>query len=125
VPAARGQKAGVWAPPALSDGVLYVATNPGDLLAIDTASGEVVWKDYVGGNAWSSPVVADGRLVVAVDCLTDHSGFRAYDLAADPRSPRRLWTTPVGGGCIESTPAIWNGRIYVGSRDGFFYALGS
>ncbi|RPI23860.1 MAG: hypothetical protein EHM57_03420, partial [Actinobacteria bacterium] len=25
----------------------------------------------------------------------------------------------------ESTPAVWDGRIYVGSRDGFFYALES
>ncbi|MBM3885992.1 MAG: PQQ-binding-like beta-propeller repeat protein, partial [Gemmatimonadetes bacterium] len=26
--------------------------------------------------------------------------------------------------CIESTPALWRGRLYVGARDGFFYALG-
>ena len=25
---------------------------------------------------------------------------------------------------IEASPAIWNGRIYVGSRSGFFYAVG-
>jgi len=123
IPAARGQKAGVWATPALYEGLLYVAGNPGDLLAIDTDTGEVVWKDYVGGNAWSSPVIADGKLVIAVDCLTANHGIRAYDLT-DPRAPRRLWQIPVGGGCIESTPAVWRGRIYVGSRDGFFYAVG-
>ena len=27
-------------------------------------------------------------------------------------------------GCVESTPAVWKGRIYVGNRDGFFYAIG-
>lgn len=123
VPAARGQKAGVWATPALYGDVLYVAGNPGDLLAIDTATGEVVWSDYVGGNAWSSPVVADDRLLVAVDCLTESPGLRLYDLS-DPRAPRRLWQRDLGAGCIESTPAVWNGGVFVGSRDGFFYALG-
>ncbi|MGB9358369.1 MAG: PQQ-binding-like beta-propeller repeat protein [Acidimicrobiia bacterium] len=123
--AARGQDAGAWATPALhADArLLFVATDAGDLLAIDTATGETVWEDFIGGNAWSSPVIADDMLVVGVDCLTGSAGFRAYDLT-NPRSPLRLWDKTVGSGqCIESTPAIWNGRIYVGSRDGFFYAL--
>ena len=125
--AARGQDAGAWATPALhaDAGVLYVATDAGDLVAVDTATGETVWQDFIGGNAWSSPVIADNTLLVGADCLTDHSGFRAYDLT-DPRSPEHLWDVKVGtGACIESTPAVWNGRIYVGSRDGFFYALGN
>jgi outer membrane protein assembly factor BamB len=43
----------------------------------------------------------------------------------DPRAPQELWRSPVpSGGCIESTPAIWDGRIHVGSRDGFLYAVG-
>ena len=124
--AARGQDAGAWATPALhaEAGLLFVATDAGDLLAVDTTSGETVWEDFIGGNAWSSPVIADDMLVVGVDCLTGDAGLRAYDLA-NPRAPQRLWDIPVGAGqCIESTPAIWNGRIYVGSRDGFFYAMG-
>ena len=27
------------------------------------------------------------------------------------------------GGCIESTPAVWKGRIYVGTRAGAVHAL--
>jgi outer membrane protein assembly factor BamB len=70
-------------------------------------------------------VIAGDALLVGIDCLTEQAGFRAYDLS-DPRSPRKLWDQQVGAGsCIESTPAIWNGRMYVGSRDGFFYALGA
>ena len=125
--AARGQDAGAWATPALHPGagLLYVATDTGDLLAVDTDTGEVVWDDFIGGNAWSSPVITEDTLVVGIDCLTERAGFRAYDLA-DPRSPTQLWDIEVGAGsCIESTPAIWDGRMYVGSRDGFFYALGA
>jgi hypothetical protein len=28
------------------------------------------------------------------------------------------------GGCVEATPAVWRGRIYVGTRAGALYALG-
>ena len=126
IPAARGQDTGVWATPALHpDGVLYVPTDSGNLLAIDTDTGETVWSDDVGVNAWSSPAIVDGTMVIAVDCFSEESGIRAYDLA-DPLNPVELWTRPLAtGGCIESTPAVWNGNIYVGSRDGFMYAFGS
>jgi outer membrane protein assembly factor BamB len=127
ISAARGQDAGAWATPALhaDAGLLFVATDAGDLLAIDTDTGETIWQDFIGGNAWSSPVIAGDALLVGIDCLTEQAGFRAYDLS-DPRSPRKLWDQQVGAGsCVESTPAIWNGRMYVGSRDGFFYALGA
>ncbi|HSJ70793.1 MAG TPA: PQQ-binding-like beta-propeller repeat protein [Acidimicrobiia bacterium] len=126
IPAARGQDTGAWATPALHpDGILFVATDSGNLLAITTDNGAVVWSDDVGVNAWSSPVIADGALVIAVDCFSDQSALRAYDLS-DPLNPRAMWTHALAtGGCIESTPAVWNGRIYVGSRDGFMYAFGS
>jgi hypothetical protein len=47
---------------------------------------------------------------------------RAYDVS-DPRAPVERWTVQLPG-CVESTPAVWKGRIWVGSRDGFFYAIG-
>ena len=28
------------------------------------------------------------------------------------------------GASLESTPIVWNGRIYIGSRDGHLYCLG-
>jgi len=125
IPAARGQDTGAWATPALHpDGVIFVATDSGNLLAIDTDTGEQLWEDDIGVNAWSSPVIADDTLVIAVNCFAEDSGLRAYDVS-DPRNPVELWTMPATSGCIESTPAVWNGTIYVGSRDGFMYAFGS
>jgi hypothetical protein len=38
-------------------------------------------------------------------------------------APRELWTVTLEG-CIESTPAVWKGRIFVGTRAGRFYAMG-
>jgi hypothetical protein len=34
-----------------------------------------------------------------------------------------IWRVSLGS-CIESTPAVWRGRIYVGTRGGYVYALG-
>jgi hypothetical protein len=35
-----------------------------------------------------------------------------------------IWLVPLVS-CIETTPAVWMGRIYVGSRGGFVYAIGA
>lgn len=113
---------GIWATPALGEGVLYAATHPGELLAVDTDSGRVWWRDEIGFHAWSSPVIVDNTLLVAVNCETG-GGFRAYSLE-DPTEPQELWQYDHQSGCIESTPAVWKGSIFVGSRDGGFYALG-
>lgn len=122
-PANSGDSGGIWATPALGDGVIYAATDPGELLVVDAATGAVVWRDDIGVHAWSSPVLAAGTLVVAVNCDAG-AAIRAYDIT-DPRRPVQAWEVPLDtGGCIESTPAVWQGRLYVGSRDGYFYAFG-
>lgn len=114
---------GAWATPALGEGVLYLPTHTGFLLAVDAANGDIVWKDDVGTHAWSSPSIVDNTLVVAVDCEKG-GALRAYDLS-DPRIPTEIWQSNLGSGCIESTPSIWDGSIYVGSRDGYFYRFSS
>lgn len=111
---------GVWATPALYGDMLYVATNAGDLIAIDRETGEEAWRIHLVGPTWSSPVPVDGVLLQG-DC---GGTLHAFDLSGDPhREPRELWAVRVGG-CIEATPSVWRGRIYVGSRDGGLYALG-
>ncbi|MEX2487382.1 MAG: PQQ-binding-like beta-propeller repeat protein [Nitriliruptoraceae bacterium] len=121
-PRRADEDGGIWATPALHGGLLYVATNPGELLVVDAATGEVVFTDELGWHAWSSPVVVerDGHAQLLVATCTDPQ-LRGYDLT-DPRAPQELWRLPLAG-CIESTPAVWDGRIWVGSRDGFFYGI--
>lgn len=116
VPGGNGD-GGLWATPALGDGVLYASTHTGRLLAVDTGTGEVVWEDEVGWHAWSSPVIVDDRLLVA----TCSGELRLYSIE-EPRAPRRLWSVQGSESCIESTPAVWKGVIYVGARDGYFRA---
>ena len=118
VPALDVGDGGIWATPALGETHLYVTTHTGELLTVDLVSGEVSSRLDVGPHAWSSPVIVDGDLLVAT-CET--AELRRYDLT-DPSSPSLLWSVASARGCLESTPAVWAGVIYVGSRDGFMRA---
>jgi PQQ-like domain len=109
---------GSWSTPALYQGVVFVNTQQGYLIGVDAENGDVIWQDEVGFHSWSSPAIVDGTLVTAT-CSGD---VRAYSLE-NPRSPEKLWSLDLGGACLESTPAIWKGSIYLGSRDGYFRAL--
>jgi outer membrane protein assembly factor BamB len=111
--------AGIWATPALADGMVYAATNGGRLLGVDAMTGEVRWTKKLDGPTWQSPVVVDGVLVEG-DCDGVLHGFDVSDPGIEPEE---IWTVELGG-CIESTPAVWRGRIYVGTRGGRFFAIG-
>jgi hypothetical protein len=113
------EDSGLWATPALHAGLLYTNTHSGSLIAVDTANGDIVWQDgTVGWHSWSSPSVVDDTLVVAT-CAGD---VRGYSLA-DPRAPQQVWSVSLGESCLEATAAVWNGTIYLGSRDGYLRAV--
>jgi PQQ-like domain len=109
---------GVWATPALHDDVLIVATNGGGVLGIDRMTGAVRWELDLPGPTWQSPVVVDDVLIQG-DC----SGvLHAFDVSDTAAAPPQIWQLELGG-CIESTPAVWRGGIYVGTRAGRFFAI--
>lgn len=113
-----GSDSGLWATPALHQGYLYTNTHQGSLIVVDTGTGDIVWQDgTVGWHSWSSPSVVDNTLVVAT-CVGE---VRGYSLD-DPATPQREWTVSPGESCLEATAAIWNGTIYLGSRDGYMRA---
>jgi outer membrane protein assembly factor BamB len=122
IPPGRGERqGGVWATPALFGNLLFVPTNSGRLLAVDRDSGLVRWELRLAPHAWSSPVVVDSTLIVA-DC---EGIIRALDLRGSDEPPPLLWQLQLRGApCIESTPAVWHGRMFVGARDGYIYAIG-
>lgn len=112
---------GIWATPGLWGDVLFEATNNGRILAVDRATGKIAWELQLPPPTWSSPVIVDGVLIVG-DC---GGVLHAYRLRKDPvhGPPHELWSVNLGG-CIESTPAVWRGMIYVGTRAGSLYGVG-
>ena len=114
---AEGQ--GIYGTPAVIGDVVYVTSAGGRLIALDRDTGALLWERPLAGPAWASPVVVDDVLLVG-DCL--EGGFHAYDVSDPAVVPPELWVVDLGG-CIEATPAVWKGRIYIGSRAGHLYTL--
>lgn len=111
--------AGFWATPAIHNGVVIAPTDGGKVVGLDQDSGKELWSFRLTGPTWQSPVVVDDVLIQG-DCL---GVLRGFDVS-DPRvAPPQLWSIDIGG-CIESTPSVWKGRIYVGTRAGRFFSLG-
>ncbi len=118
--AQTGPDSGIYATAALHGDVVIVPTDGGELLGLDRATGEDRWRLRLPGPLWSSPVVI-GDTLLQGDCGGSLNAF-ALD-AAGVDEPEQLWSLDLGG-CIESTPAVWDGQIFVGSRNGQFYAIG-
>jgi outer membrane protein assembly factor BamB len=110
----------VTATPALADGVLYVPTYEGDLLALDAATGATLWVAAAGTRLYEQPAVAGGVVFVASGDGT-LSAFAAAGCGAATCPP--LWSTAVGTS-ITGAPAVSDGRVYVGTADGRLVAFG-
>lgn len=117
----EGGDGGMWATPGLAGEAVIAATNTGRILAVDRDRGRVAWELRLTPPTWTSPVIVDGVLLVG-DCAGVLHAFalRDHPLAGPPRE---LWTVQLEG-CIESTPAVWRGMVYVGARGGAMYGIG-
>jgi hypothetical protein len=66
-----------------------------------------------------SPVPIDNNLLIG-DCT---GLLHDYDISNPTSPPPELWNIQLDG-CEESTPAVWHGMIYVGTRGGQIYGIG-
>ena len=109
---------GSWSTPAIAGNVVYFTTAAGRVLAIDRASGAVLWERQIASPSIASPVVVDGTLLQG-DC-SGH--LYAWDVSDPNAQPTLRWNLDLGD-CIESTPAVWRGWLYVGTREGYLYGI--
>jgi outer membrane protein assembly factor BamB len=105
--------------PALYDGVVYDAATDGQLIAVNQQTGKLLWSTDVGPATLGSPVTIDHQLVLG-DC---DGVLHDWDISKKNQPPKELWHVQLSG-CIESTPAVWHGMLWVGARGGKFYAIG-
>ncbi len=112
---------GVWATACIYKDMVYVPTHTGDLFGIDRETGEIVWEKDFSEHAWASCVVVDGTLIVG----DTYGVLHAYDVSDTRVDPPVVWELTVPSkSALESTPAVWKGKIFVGCRDGYFYCFG-
>jgi outer membrane protein assembly factor BamB len=112
------------------DGFLYIVslndtvpdkTVPGFNPKYSYPTPMLIRKIQVGPSI-STPIFVDGHLVVC-----GYSGFvRVFKV--EPDQPDGLQVTETAainfGASIESTPVVWDGKVYIGCRNGYFYCLG-
>ncbi len=109
---------GFWATPALYRDIVIATSDSGRLIGVDRNTGDIRWEIPVAQQTWSSPVVVDDVLLQG-DC---GGTLHAFDVSDTTIQPPELWSVNLGS-CIESTPAVWGGRIIVGTRGGQVFML--
>jgi len=103
----------VLASPTFADGTIYFANMGGNIYALDSQTGQEEWMVSTGVVIFSSPVIGDeGGLYV-------NAGNWIYIL--DGRTGERKGEYPAHW--TDSSPAVADGVVYMGTNIGYFYAL--
>ncbi len=87
---------------------LYMTSNDGILSCVDVKTGELVWKERLGGAFWASPIAACGRLYFFNDAGTTYvgEGGRSWKLLAENR---------LDDGCMAS-PAVAGESLFIRTK---------
>jgi len=102
---------------AIANGVAYVGTMTGQLLAVDARTGALKWSYQTSedlGIGESSPAVANGLVYIG-----DLSGVLH---AVDAATGKARWTYTTQAE-IKSSPVVADGKVLIGSYDGHLYGL--
>jgi outer membrane protein assembly factor BamB len=101
--------------PAVAGPLTFTAdTAEKALICIETATGKELWQHPLGGEIWSSPLVADGKLYIGT------RRGKLFIFAAD-REPELLCETTLDSP-ISAAPTTANGVVYVTTAESL-YAL--
>jgi outer membrane protein assembly factor BamB len=121
--------------PALANGLVYFGSEGAVgssgavyVLTAGSSGGQLQWSFSAYGLVASSPAVSNGVVYIgsnnAQACtngpLTCSSAGTVYAINASTGAQIWSYTT---NGVVESSPAVSNGVVYVGSEDGNVYAL--
>lgn len=107
-------------PPALNDGVLYMADKAGDVRALRASTGDTIWHNAGSGSAngapddTTGPAYSNGRLFVAMQ--------RGEVFALNPSNGKEYWRRQLPTQ-LESSPLVVRSTLYLGSDKGDLYAL--
>ncbi len=103
---------GIAGSPAAANGTIFIGTYDGDILAINAGDGGLLWSRLIDAPVLDVPVVARGTLYV--------SGGQAL-YALNVKHGTVGWRLALGD--VRNDLALGTGRLYVGTVQGFIYAL--
>jgi outer membrane protein assembly factor BamB len=98
--------------PLLVDDLLFMINEAGIVTCLEASSGDVVWRQRLGGHYSSSPVYADGHLYFSSEDgeLPVIAAARQYELLA---------TNQLDDGCMAS-PAIAGRAIFIRTKKNLY-----
>jgi len=104
--------------------IIYpIARTPGAyngiLVALDTDSGEIMWKKSMNHYAWSSPVAVYTDAGVGYVIICDSNGLVQL---LDPSNGKTLHSISIGSN-VEASPAVFNDMLVVGTRGQRVYGI--
>jgi peptide/nickel transport system substrate-binding protein len=99
---------------AVVDGRVYVGSDNGRVYCLDALTGTGIWNYEMGEMVQTSPTVANGKVYVAQSYDSD-----VYCL--DALTGAYIWNYTTGP--VFSSPAVADGKVYVGSNDFKVYCL--
>jgi len=94
--------------PVVKNGRLFLWADDGVVSCLDVSTGEVIWRERVGGSYYSSPVCVNNRLYCA-----SRSGEMVVLAAADRFE---VLGRVALGEPVFATPAVANGVMYLRTR---------
>jgi len=104
-----------FAPPAVSDGTLFLASEEGSLYAYDLHSGNAKWSFRAGDKITAAPLVDRNRVYIG--------SWDQHVYALDAADNGKLIWKANAGGCVFATPVLSNGTLYVCTREGKVLAI--
>jgi outer membrane protein assembly factor BamB len=104
---------GIWASPVVVGERMIIGSEDGNLYCFNKKDGQVIWKFRARGPVWSTAPFVDGRFVFG-----DKLGW-FYQISEDGK----LISDIQIGYNVNSTPAVWDGKIYIGAFMGELHCL--
>jgi len=111
------------------NGVVIFGAGDGSVRALEEKTGKAIWRTDIGERIRSTPAVSDGMVLIGT------IQGRLHALALKDGAPRwkfdtegtKLDSSKFGFDrrSIQSSPAVANGVVYFGARDGWVYAVGT
>lgn len=121
-PGAPFSQSGVFSTPTIVDGIAYVGSMDGNIHAVRISDGVEMWKRFLSlrtsnpsgeNGVISSPTVSGGTVYVGAD--------NASVWALDSSTGEVKWRTRLANSeyeSAESSPMLYNGKLYIGISNG-------
>ena len=121
----------IFSSPAVANGKVYFGSQNKKVYCLDADNGSCLWTYTTGGMVYSSPAVVNGRVYIGSDdkkvyCLDadplDDGVDEGFD---DPDGAEYdfIWSFLTSGSMWDSSPAVIDDKIYIGTLDKKVYCL--